>query len=160
MRQAEQPGDRREPVQNAPALHADLRARVVGEAEEQHRPEGDDAGRRPQRLVAAREGNRDIRKAQVQEAIADQREPVHEQGGERRERERLVGRAQVRATPSHQAPAHRQPDTHGEAREHQGSDAGGPARDPEEMRFRRGRQEACLGADHPAIKQGLPWSWL
>ena len=60
--ESEQPGERGEAVQPAPACYADASACVVGEAEHEEHPEGDDPGARPQRLVAADEGDRDVRR--------------------------------------------------------------------------------------------------
>ena len=147
-------------MQPAPALDADPRAGVVGEPERRQRPEGDDARSRPNGLVAAHERQRDIREAGVKEAVAEQRQPMDEQGGERRERERLVDGPQVGSPASQQAAAHQQPHRDRQAGEHERGDARGATGEPEQVGPGRGCQQLRLGADHASIKTNLAESRL
>ncbi len=82
-----EPHQRREPVQLAPAGGADRPAGVVAEAEQDQTPSGDDPDRRPGRLVPGDERDRDVGERRVQELVAEQRDRVHDDRGERRERQ-------------------------------------------------------------------------
>ena len=114
-------------------LNADPRAHVVGEAEQEERPAGHDAGGQPPALVAAREGDRDVGQAGLQVAVAEQRESVDREGEQRREGERLVDDAQIAAAAPHHPAAHEQPGADRRAGGEQGDDARGAAGDPEDV---------------------------
>ena len=129
--EAEQPGERGEAMQLAPALRADPAAEVVGEAEDREHPAADDPGAHPQPRVARDERDRDVGEARLEVAVAEQRERVHGERHERRQRERLVPDARV-GQPA-DAGAHQQPERDRRARGQQRGDARGAARDPEEV---------------------------
>ena len=78
-----------------------------------------------------RTGSRCRRALRLEERVAEQRHRVHADRDQRRERERLVGGAQVDAAALDQAPAHREADADRRAREQERDDAGGAADDPE-----------------------------
>ena len=98
VQDAQQPRERGPAVQPAPARRPDAPARVVGEPEQHEQPAGDDARRRPQRLVAADERDRHVGQARAEVAVAEQRAGVHDQRGDRRQRQRLVRELQLRAS--------------------------------------------------------------
>src|SRR3954451_22179904 len=135
---AEHPGQRGPAVQALPARDADPGAEVVGHAERDQAPAGHDPDRHPRLLVAGDERQRDVEHALVQERIAEQRDRVHEDRDQRRERERLVGGAQVDPAALDEAPAHRQTDADRRAREHESGGAGGAGDDPEQVLFHGG----------------------
>ena len=138
---AEDPCERGEAVQHLPAVDADPLAHVVGEAERQHAPPADDADRHERPAVVAHEGDRQIGDARVEVGVAQQRCGVHDECGERRERERFVGRPQVGAAAANKAPADQQPDADRRAREDERGDPGGAAGDPPALRRERARED-------------------
>jgi hypothetical protein len=69
----------------------------------------------------------------MQVAVAEQREAVHEQRGDRRQRERLVEDAQVRASAAQQLRAHHESERDRQAREDQRRETGGAAGNPEQV---------------------------
>ena len=93
-------------------------------------------------------------RAQVQERVAEQRHSVHDDRDQGRERERLVGGAQVDAAALDEAPAHRQPDADRRAREQERGDAGGAGDDPEEVLF-HGGHAAPATFERPQRKLGI-----
>jgi hypothetical protein len=65
--------------------------------------------------------------------VAEQRDRVHDERGDRRQRQRLVGSAQVEAPAAQQLGAHQQTQRDRERREDQRGEARRPACDPEEV---------------------------
>src|SRR4051812_3744914 len=129
---AERPEEHGEAVQRAPAPLPDPAARVVGQAEQQQAPAGDDPGSRPQGLEAADERDRDVGQARVHVLVADQREPVDDQCRQRGQRHGLVRRAQIEPAAAHEAAAHQQPDADAQAGQQERRRAGRAADQPEQ----------------------------
>ena len=76
--------------------------------------------------------------ARVQVRVAEQRHGVHDDRDQRRQRQRLVGGAQVEPAALDHAPAHREADADRRAREQERGDAGGAGGDPEQVLFHAG----------------------
>jgi hypothetical protein len=133
VRQPEDPRQRGEAVQLAPALLADARASVEREAEDDHHPAADDPHRHPDRLVGADERDCDVGEAGMQEAVAQERDRVHHERDDGRHRQRLVSGPQIGPAALDQLAAHAHADAHGDAREEQRQRARRAARDPEQM---------------------------
>ena len=139
VRDAEHPGQRGPAVQALPARDADPGAEVVGDAERDQTPAGHDPDRHPRLLVAGRERDGDVERAGVQVGVAEQRCGVHGDRDQRRERECLVGGAQVDPAALHDPPAHRQAHADRRAREQERGGAGGAGGDPEEVLVHAGQ---------------------
>ena len=98
---------------------SDPAASVIGEAEQDQAPSAHDAERGPDLLVAREERNRDVGDRGVQVLIAEQRGAVDDDRHDRRQRERVVGCAQLAGPALHQLGAHQQSEGDGEARQHE-----------------------------------------
>ena len=85
--------------------------------------------------------------------VAEQRQPVNEDRRDRRERERLVERAQVGTLAAHETPAHREAHADARARQEERRGARRARDDPEQVR--RDRRGRC----HLAAP-GSSTSWL
>ena len=90
-----EPRQRGEPVELAPPHRPDPTPGVVGQTEQDQAPAADDPERGPDRLVARDERDRDVGDRRVQERVAEQRDAVDDDRDDRRERERVMSRAQI-----------------------------------------------------------------